>query len=397
MKIIIAPDSFKGSLRSPEVCAALCRGLRSALPEAELVALPLADGGEGTTRVLVAATGGTLHEVTVHGPLMDPVAALYGITGDRTCAVIEMAAASGIELLAPERLDPLRATTFGVGELVRAILDTGVSTLLFGIGGSASVDGGAGMAQALGARFFDAQGELLPDGIGGGELERIAAVDFAALDPRLRNINVKVGCDVTNPLLGPRGAAAVFGPQKGAGPAAVARLERNLAHWRGLLQAAGVTDAADRPGDGAAGGLGFALRVIYQGELASGAALVIEAVGLRRELRDADLLITGEGRTDNQTAGGKLCSVVAEAAAAAGVPAILASGAVSGDPDVLHRYFAAAFSIARGPGSLAGAMRDTAANLELFGANLGALLRLGGGSAGAEGVRGMPVGELSSP
>lgn len=379
MKIIIAPDSFKGSLRSPDVCAALCRGLRSALPEAELVALPLADGGEGTTQVLTAATGGTLHEVTVHGPLMDPVAALYGVTGDRTCAVIEMAAASGIELLAPDRLDPLRATTFGVGELVRAMLDTnGVSTLLLGIGGSATVDGGAGMAQALGARFFDAQGEPLPDGIGGGELERIAAVDFTSLDPRLRNINVKVGCDVTNPLLGPRGAAAVFGPQKGAGPAAVARLERNLGHWRGLLQTAGVADAADRPGDGAAGGLGFALRTIYQGELVSGAALVIEAAGLHRELRDADLLITGEGRTDDQTAGGKLCSVVAEAAAAAGVPAILASGAVCGDPDALRRRFAAAFSIARGPGSLAGAMRDTAANLELFGANLGALLRLGG-------------------
>lgn len=374
MKIIIAPDSFKGSLRSPAVCAALARGLAARLPEAELVSLPLADGGEGTVDAVVAAAGGTCRSVRVRGPLMEPVEAVYGLAGARRTAVIEMAAAAGLELLPSHRLDPGRATTCGVGELLRDALDAGCREIILGIGGSATVDGGAGLLQALGLRLLDKEGGTLPAGIGGGALHLVAAVDASDLEPRLREISLSIACDVTNPLLGPTGAAAVFAPQKGADPATVARLEENLAHWSRLLVAAGLADRTDHPGDGAAGGLGFALRTLCGGRMTSGAQLIIEAVGLPAQLANADLVITGEGRTDGQTAGGKLCAVVTELARAAGVPTVLLSGALAGGEE-LDRHFSAAFSIARGPGPLAAAMADTEVNLEAAGRNLAGLLK----------------------
>ncbi|MDD2404700.1 MAG: glycerate kinase [Victivallaceae bacterium] len=367
MKIVIAADSFKGALRSPDVCAAIVRGLKRAIPEAELIAVPMADGGEGTVQAVVQATGGTFRKVEVNGPLMTPVVAEYGLTAvPHSCAVFEMAAASGIELLKPEELNPLRATSFGTGQVIRRLLDAKVEEILLGIGGSATVDGGAGMMQALGMKFFDASGHLLPDGLGGGDLNRIAAVDRSEIDLRLKKCLIKVACDVNVTLLGSNGTARMFGPQKGATPEMVETLENNLAHWAKLV---GDTGAA--PGDGAAGGLGFALRTLLNAQIAPGAELIMEITGLHQKLHDANLLITGEGCSDEQTGTGKLCSAVAAAAHRLNVPVVLLSGALKGD---FSENFTAAWSIARGPGSLEDAIKNTAQNLEAAAFNIGNML-----------------------
>lgn len=369
MKIVIAADSFKGALRSAEVCAAIMRGLRRALPDAELIAVPMADGGEGTVRTVIQATGGTLHQAEVHGPLMKPLNAEYGLTpGPNCCAVFEMAAASGIELLSPNQLNPLKATTFGTGQMLLKMLDDGAEEILLGIGGSATVDGGAGMMQALGARLLDQSGNVLPDGIGGGDLHRIAKIDLVELDARLQKCRLRVACDVNVPLLGTTGAARMFGPQKGATAEMVETLEHNLAHWAEITGKDGFV-----PGDGAAGGLGFALRTLLNAQITPGAELVIEITGLVGKLRGARLLITGEGCSDEQTSTGKLCASVATVARNVNVPTILLSGALKGD---FSDIFAAAWSIARGPGKLEDAINDTAVNLEAAGRNIGNMLKL---------------------
>lgn len=265
----------------------------------------------------------------------------------------------------------------GVGEILRRILDDGIREIILGIGGSATVDGGAGMLQALGFRFLDGNGHVLADGPGGGDLHKIAVVDPSGVDPRLAACTLRVACDVTNPLLGPTGAAAVFAPQKGADGPMTAALEDNLRHWSGLLEKQGLCGDCMQPGDGAAGGLGFALRALLKARITSGAGLMIELTGLEKHLSGAALLVTGEGCSDSQTADGKLCAVVAHAAARAGVPAVLVSGALRGDIGTLERFFAAVFSIARGPGPLEEAMACTAANLEAAAANIGAVVKLG--------------------
>jgi glycerate kinase len=363
MKIIIAPDSFKGSLRSVDVCTAIEAGLRSVMPESEIIAIPLADGGEGTTEAAVISTGGRFEKIVVTGPLGAPVTALYGIPGGGPRAIMEMAAASGLELVPAGRLDPLKATTYGTGEMIRAILKAGLRDIIIGIGGSATVDGGAGMAQALGFRFLDGAGRELPSPIGGGDVGRIRNIDSSRVEPLLAQARITVACDVTNPLLGASGAARVFGPQKGATPAMVAQLEANLASFARVLQEAGLCSGCDMPGDGAAGGLGFALRVLTQARMVSGAKLMIEITGLEQHLAGADLLITGEGCTDAQTAGGKLCAVVAATAQRAEVPVVLLSGAIVGGAEALGEHFAGAFSIATGPCKLEEAIRSTRQNL----------------------------------
>ena len=376
MKIVIAPDSFKNALRSVEVARALAEGWRSRRPDDEVLTIPLSDGGEGLTEAVVRATGGSFRSVAAHDPLMRPVTAQIGFTGGATRrAVMEMAAASGIELLKREERDPLRSTTFGAGELLRALLDEKPAEIIIGIGGSATVDGGAGLLQALGARFFDAAGNELPPGMGGGELKRAANADFSGLHPALRHTRIRVACDVTNPLLGQQGAAAVFGPQKGADPAAVAELESQLEHWQKLLLAAlGDPELRpDAPGDGAAGGLGFALRTVARGVPESGAKLVMEIAGMREVLAGAALLVTGEGCSDAQTVCGKLPAVAAETARKAGVPTVLCSGALRGDTGALETVFAAVFSIAAGPGNLDDAIAATRENLRRCGANLAGL------------------------
>ena len=373
MKIIFAPDSFKGALRSPGVAAALAAGWRSVRKDDELIGIPLADGGEGTAEALRLSTGGAKFTVPAHDALMRDIVADYTLLGGgaRT-AVMEMAAASGIELIAKAELDPLVATTYGAGELFLAALKRDISKIVVGIGGSATVDGGAGFLQALGVRFYGRDGGLLPPGIGGGELEEIARIDASAL-AGLPKRELVVACDVTNPLLGANGAAAVFGPQKGATPETVPVLERNLKHWFEVLRDAGLADRCDAPGDGAAGGMGFMLRAVLKAEVRSGADLVIGLSGMPEALKGASLVVTGEGCSDPQTVCGKLCAVVAEHAAKAGVPTVLCAGALRGDTAPLEQVFSGVFSIAAGPGTLESAIAATEANLRRAGANLAKL------------------------
>lgn len=371
MKIIIAPDSFKGALRADKVASALAEGWRSVRREDELLLIPMSDGGEGLAAALAAARGGQWIGFPAHDALMRPVTAKTVQLADG-CAILESAEANGIELLTAEELDPMSATTYGVGEVMRALLHSGCSDMIVGIGGSATVDGGAGMIQALGGRLLDPRGRELPPGAGGGVLRHVAAVDLSGLDAGLKGCRIKVACDVTNPLCGAEGSAAVFGPQKGATPEMAASLDENLRHWAALFG-----DDGSHPGDGAAGGLGFALRRILRGELISGARLVMRYSGFEDALAGADMVITGEGCSDEQTVCGKLCACVAERAGEAGVPTVLLSGALRGDTAALEKCFRGCFSIAPGPVSLAEAIAGTAGNLRRMGANLAHLAGCG--------------------
>ncbi len=372
MKILIAPDSFKGTMRSGEVGDIIAAAVRRVLPNAEIVMIPMADGGEGTTDAVVRATGGEERTVLVRGPLSEPTEACFGLLPGGRTAVMEMASASGIELLHPSRLDPLCTTTFGTGELIRAALHSGVGEIILGIGGSATVDGGTGMAQALGYRLLDADGrECAP---GGGTLEAITAIDATGVDPTLRDCRIRVACDVTNPLLGKFGAATVFGPQKGATPAMVARLEAGLANLTEVWIRDGLLTSVMQPGDGAAGGVGAGLRAFCGAEMSSGAELVAEIAGFDREIRDADILITGEGRTDEQTAHGKLCAVLAGKAKASGVKTILLSGTVAGDQRQLLEMFDCIFATAPTSADQEWALENARENLAVMARRVAELL-----------------------
>ena len=344
MKIVIAPDSFKGNMRSAKVCEIVKAAILRERPDAEVLTLPMADGGEGTVEAVVEATGGQFQRLAVCGPLGDPVEALYGVLPDGT-AIMEMASASGIELVSADRLNPMEATTYGTGELLRHLLEEGHASIVMGIGGSATVDGGVGMAQALGYRFLDASGDEIHDR-GGKVLPNIGSIDSSLVFQGLESARIRVACDVTNPLTGPKGAAAVFGPQKGATPEMVDALDAGLFRFQKIAGSEGA------PGDGAAGGLGYGLRAFCHAEIVPGAALIAETVGLSASLDGADLLITGEGRTDGQTASGKLCSVLAGMARARGVKTLLLSGALQGDLDSFLDVFDSAYSISAGHTSL---------------------------------------------
>lgn len=362
MKVVIAPDSFKGSLTAQQAAEAMGRGVRRACPGAETVLVPMADGGEGTVQSLVDATGGAIRELTVTGPLGTPVTAFYGVSGDGTTAFIEMAAASGLPLVPPEQRNPLITTTRGTGELLQAALAAGCRRLIIGIGGSATNDGGAGALQALGLRITDAQGAQI--GPGGGALAAACRIDASGLDRRLQAAELIVACDVDNPLCGPRGASAVFGPQKGATPELVAQLDANLAHWAALLQRDLGRDVGSVPGAGAAGGLGAALMAVGA-VLQRGVQIVIDATGLRRQLAGADLVLTGEGRIDFQTPHGKTPAGVAGAAKEADLPVIAIVGGVGqGAEAVYGAGIDAYFSMVSGPMTLAEAQDQGAALLE---------------------------------
>lgn len=368
MKIVVAPDSFKGCLRAWEVCEAVRDGILSVVPDAEVICVPMADGGEGTVDSVLRATGGELVKTWVTGPLGDQVEAEFCVAGGRRRAVMEMASASGIELVPRERLNPLEASTYGTGELLKAILDRGIREITIGIGGSATVDGGAGMAQALGFKLLDADGHDIPHG--GKGLASLKSIDASGADPRLAECQIKIASDVTNPLLGPNGAARVFGPQKGATPAMVEELEEGL---RNLASVWALADCS-RPGDGAAGGLGAGLRAFCGAKSVSGATLLIELNRLDEKLVGADLLITGEGRTDSQTGSGKLCAVIAQTAHAKGVRVVLLSGAVQGSAADFKGMFDAAFSVAMGPCSLDEALAAARENLYFSAASVAGLL-----------------------
>lgn len=332
MKIVIATDSFKGSLDTGEAARAMREGLLRVWPQAEYDCIPVADGGEGTVRALVQGTGGSLRTRRVRGPLGEPVCAEYGILPGGG-AVIEMAAAAGLPLLG-ERRDVLRADTFGVGELILAALADGAMDIRIGLGGSASNDGGAGCLRALGVRFLDGDGRELPPG--GGALDALRAVDVSGLDARLSRVRVTLMSDVDSPLCGPRGASAVFGPQKGADEAQVAYLDGCLARYADLLEQATGRRAADIPGAGAAGGLGFGLLSALDARIVPGIEAVLDAVHFDSRVQGASLVVTGEGRIDGQSAQGKAPVGVARRAARAGVMTVAIAGSIGTDIEGLY-------------------------------------------------------------
>ncbi|UJZ87095.1 glycerate kinase [Heyndrickxia coagulans] len=372
---LLAPDSFKESMTAKEVCAAMEAGIKKAIPDAVCIQVPMADGGEGTVQSLVDATGGTIYQQTVTGPLGHPVTACYGILGDGETAVIEMASASGIHLVTKETKNPLVTTTYGTGELIKACLDKKVKQILIGIGGSATNDGGAGMAQALGAKFLDERGGMLP--FGGGALGDLAEIDLAGLDPRLKEVQIFVASDVTNPLCGENGASHVFGPQKGATKEMVALLDTNLSHYAAIIKEQLGKDVAEVPGAGAAGGLGAGLMVFTDAVLKSGIELVVEYTGLEQKVKDADIVLTGEGSIDFQTQFGKTPYGVARAAKKHGKPVIAVAGYVGEQIDVLYeKGIDAIFGILPRPMALEDALQTGAANIERTCENIARLLVL---------------------
>lgn len=377
MKIVIAPDSYKESLSALDVATAIETGFREIYPHAEYVKVPVADGGEGTVEAMVAATQGHIVQVSVTGPLGEPVNAFYGLSGDMRCAYIEMAAASGLESVPPTRRNPLLTTSWGTGELIRHALDAGVSQIIIGIGGSATNDGGAGMAQALGAKLLSAgQQQIAP---GGGALETLARIDLSELDPRLAGCRIDVACDVTNPLTGPQGASAVFGPQKGATAAMIERLDRGLQHFAQIIDRDLDIDVLSLEGGGAAGGMGAALYAFCGANLRPGIEIVTDALGLADLVADANLVITGEGRIDSQTIHGKVPVGVAKVAKRFNVPVIGIAGSLTADVGVVHQHgLDAVFSVLYTVCTLDEALANAAANVRMTARNVAAVLEMGG-------------------
>ncbi|WP_058913523.1 glycerate kinase [Entomohabitans teleogrylli] len=376
MKIVIAPDSYKESLSALEVATCIEQGFRDIFPEAQYVRLPLADGGEGTVDAMVAATGGRRLEIDVTGPLGEPVAAFYGLSGDEQQAFIEMAAASGLELLTPQERNPLVTTSWGTGELIRHALDKGVEHIIIGIGGSATNDAGAGMLQALGVKLLDADGEQI--GAGGAQLINLARIDISAIDKRLADCRIEVACDVTNPLTGSQGASAVFGPQKGASERMVAQLDEALAHFATIIERDLGIQVRTLAGGGAAGGMGAGLYAFCGAELRHGIEIVTEALHLDELVRDADLVITGEGRIDSQTIHGKVPVGVARVAKRYQKPVIGIAGSLSADVGVVHQHgLDAVFSVLYRICSLQEALEGAGDNVRMAARNIAATLRAG--------------------
>ncbi|QRY81889.1 glycerate kinase [Pseudomonas sp. PDNC002] len=362
MKVVIAPDSFKESLSAPEVAEAISRGWLRARPGDETLLRPMADGGEGTVDAVLAARPGERRALDVCGPLELPVKAHWGWLDDAT-AVIEMAAASGLHWVPEGQRDATRTTSRGTGELIRAALDAGARKIIIGLGGSATNDGGLGLLQALGASFLDGQGNEL--GAGGAQLAQLERIDLSNLDPRLAEVEVDVAADVNNPLCGPHGASAVFGPQKGASPAQVQQLDAALARYAQVAARALGQDHSLFPGVGAAGGLGFACRAFLKARFRPGIELIAELSELESALAGASLVITGEGRLDGQSLHGKTPVGVAHVARRVGVPVIALAGSVGeGLAELRDVGIEAAFSLAPGPITLADACARAAVELE---------------------------------
>jgi len=348
MKIVVAPQSFKGSLAAREVAEAIERGIRRVVPRADILVLPMADGGEGTVDALVYSTGGRFMKCEVTGPLGDKVEANWGILGDGATAVLEMAAASGLILVAPEKRNPLVATTYGTGQLIKAALDADCRRLIIGIGGSATNDGGAGMAQALGAQLTDSDGrELAP---GGAALARLNHIDVSGMDSRIKECRITIASDVTNTLCGTEGASWVYGPQKGATEDMCRQLDKALENYAAVIRKDLGIDIMDMPGAGAAGGLGAGLAVFLGAELVPGIDIVSEAAGLAEHLKGATLAFTGEGRLDSQTMFGKAVAGVTARAKEAGVPVVALTGGIEGDMSYLYEQgISSILCIAPGP------------------------------------------------
>jgi glycerate kinase len=333
MKVVIASDSFKGTLTSAEAGAAMREGVLQIWPDADVCVVPIADGGEGTVEAVLTARGGDRRSVTVRGPLGDDVVADFALLDDGRTAVVEMAASSGLTLVPPDARDPTRTTTYGTGQQIVAALNADVERIYIGIGGSATVDGGAGCGQALGVRFLDRDGAALPAGLSGGDLQHVERIDAAGRDARLGGTELVVLCDVDNPLCGPTGAAATYGPQKGASREQVAQLDRNLNHLARVIERDLGMDVSGHPGSGAAGGLGAGLVAFAGAVLRQGVETIMDLSGLTDWIQGADLVISGEGRIDAQTVRGKAVSGVADRARRAGVRVVAIGGSLGPGAD----------------------------------------------------------------
>lgn len=348
MRIVIAPDSFKGSLSAKEVADNIEIGIRKVYSDIDILKVPMADGGEGTVESLVDATGGEIIRLEVTGPLGEKVESFYGIMGDKKTAVIEMAAASGLPLVPNDKRNPMITTTYGTGELIKSALDRGCRDFIIGIGGSATNDGGSGMLEALGMKFLDKNGKKLP--WGGGALINLDKIDMSSLDERLKSSRFVVACDVDNPLCGTNGASYIYGPQKGATVEMVQKLDRALNHYGNMIKKYLGKDVMDIKGAGAAGGLGAGFMAFLNAQLKPGVDIVIEKTRLKEIVKDADLVITGEGKMDSQTIYGKTPFGVAKVAKGFGIPVIAIAGCISDDAHINHEQgIDAMFSIVNYP------------------------------------------------
>lgn len=382
MNILICPDKFKGCLEAQEVAEAVAAGLSAGMAGAALTLLPLADGGEGTAEILRQATGGRREEITVHDPLGRLITSSYVVLGDKETAVVEMAEASGLALLTPQERDPLRTTTLGTGELIRAALDAGLRRLIVAIGGSATNDGGTGMATALGARFLNNEGRVLEPR--GGALGHVASIDLTGLDPRVRECDVVVACDVANLLLGKEGATKIYGPQKGASARMLELLEEGMASYARLVEKSMGRDISAIPGAGAAGGLGFGLLAFLDARVEPGIEVVMRSVCFEEKVRACDLVITGEGRYDSQTSYGKTVAGVTRVAGELGKPLIILAGSISDDvvesalqEGLTDNIAAGCFCVTPRPMSLEEALASARDNLRFTAAQLALLMGSG--------------------
>lgn len=365
MKVVICPDSFKGSLSSIEVAQAVARGLARSIPvgDLETVLIPVADGGEGTVDALLLAAGGDKHYLKVHDPLMREIEACYGLLADGQTAVVEMAAASGLYLLSEDERNTMLTSTYGTGELILEAIRAGVSKIVIGIGGSATNDGGAGSMSALGARFLDGSGRDLPPG--GAALALLDRIDMSGFIRLPDQIKIEVACDVTNPLCGSQGASAVYGPQKGATPRTVDELDSALANFARVIKQDLGKEIIDLPGAGAAGGLGAGLSAFLNAQLRSVIDIVLDSARFDEHIQDAALVITGEGQIDAQTANGKTIAGILKRAIKANVPVVAIAGSLSDHLGPLYDMgLTAAFGITSGPMTLDYAMENAACLIE---------------------------------
>lgn len=362
-KIVIAPDSFKGSLTAKEVADCIEKGINKIVDNVEIVKVPIADGGEGTVQSLVDATDGKIINLKVHGPLCKKVDSFYGILGDKETAIIEMAAASGLTLIPENKRNPLKTTTYGTGELIKHALSMKCKNVIIGIGGSATNDGGAGALAALGVKFLDKNDKEI--GLGGENLINLHHIDTQGLDKRLKDKRIIIACDVNNPLCGPKGASAVFGPQKGANEKMVKLLDKSLLHYANIIKRDLGIDIKDVPGAGAAGGLGGGLLAFLNAKLKRGIDIVIEVTDLGNKIKDADLVFTGEGMIDYQTVYGKTPYGVAKTAEKFDVPVIAIAGSIGKGEETLYEHgFAGVFSIVDRPLNLEDAIANAASLVE---------------------------------
>ncbi|MGD9818434.1 MAG: glycerate kinase [Desulfomonilaceae bacterium] len=385
MKIVIATDSYKGSLTSIEVANHIEKGLLKVFPQAQITKIPIADGGEGTVEAMISATSGSIHQTVVKDPLGKEIQSFFGVLGDGKTAVIEMAAASGLTLVPFRDRNPLITSSFGTGQLIRHVIKLGLKKIILGIGGSATNDGGAGMAEALGVRFLDKFAQpLVP---GGAALIDLKEIDLSQLDPAVKETEILVACDVDNPLCGIKGASAVYGPQKGATGEMVALLDSALKNYSLVAAKATGRDVSDIPGSGAAGGMGAGLLLFTKASLRSGVQIVIETTGLEELVKTADLIITGEGKTDKQTSFGKAPVGVGELARKYDKVALCLSGSLGeGADDILNHGIHAITNITEGPVTLEECIQNADKLLERSAFRLGLTLRAGVNLAKALGI-----------